>query len=194
MIPEPGDPNHEVHVAKKFHEQTNEELTKKEVIQMEADDQAIQTILTGLLKDIYAAIDKNFIIPPQQADCTAMYEYGQDRQMQMVGVHNVGNKIGQNVVQNLGIQNVRNQNRLIGVPGIANQIANQNQNVNVVASRAEGNGNGTNGNLIRCYNCRGLGHYTRNCTVRPKRRDAVDLQTQLLIAQKEEAWIQLQAN
>nr|GEZ47911.1 hypothetical protein [Tanacetum cinerariifolium] len=39
----------------------------------------------------------------------------------------------------------------------------------------------------------GVGHYARNCTVRPRRRDAAYLQTQLLIAQKEEAGIQLQA-
>ncbi|GKF64712.1 hypothetical protein Tco_0188160 [Tanacetum coccineum] len=47
--------------------------------------------------------------------------------------------------------------------------------------------------LIRCYNCRGLGHLARNCTVRPRRRDVAYLQTQLLIAQKEEAGIQLYA-
>nr|GEZ85264.1 integrase, catalytic region, zinc finger, CCHC-type, peptidase aspartic, catalytic [Tanacetum cinerariifolium] len=39
----------------------------------------------------------------------------------------------------------------------------------------------------------GVGHYARNCTVRPRRRDAAYLQTQLLISQKEEAGIQLQA-
>nr|GEU95297.1 reverse transcriptase domain-containing protein [Tanacetum cinerariifolium] len=37
------------------------------------------------------------------------------------------------------------------------------------------------------------GHFARDCTVRPRRRDAAYLQTQLLIAQKEEAGIQLQA-
>nr|GFD35215.1 hypothetical protein [Tanacetum cinerariifolium] len=39
----------------------------------------------------------------------------------------------------------------------------------------------------------GFGHYARNCTARPRRKDAAYLQTQLLIAQKEETGIQLQA-
>nr|GEZ79122.1 hypothetical protein [Tanacetum cinerariifolium] len=89
-------------------------------------------------------------------------------------------------VQNLGIQNFGNQNGLIVIPRIANQNANHNRNGNVIAARAEGNGNGNNGNQIRCYNCKGLGHYARNYTVRKRRRDAAHLQTQLLIAQKEE--------
>nr|GEW28565.1 ribonuclease H-like domain-containing protein [Tanacetum cinerariifolium] len=39
----------------------------------------------------------------------------------------------------------------------------------------------------------GVGHFSRNCTVRPRRKDDAYLQTQFLIAQKEEAVIQLQA-
>nr|GFA91127.1 hypothetical protein [Tanacetum cinerariifolium] len=40
---------------------------------------------------------------------------------------------------------------------------------------------------------RGVGHFARDCTARLRRRDAAYLQTQLLISQKEEAGIQLQA-
>nr|GFA16093.1 hypothetical protein [Tanacetum cinerariifolium] len=65
-------------------------------------------------------------------------------------------------------------------------------NANLVAARAEGNVAGHNGNQIRCYNYRGVGHFARNCTIRPRIRDAIYLQTQLLIAQKEEEGIQLQ--
>ncbi|GJW48078.1 hypothetical protein Tco_0079724 [Tanacetum coccineum] len=52
-----SDQDREVLVAETFHEQTNEELTEKEVKKMEAGDQAIQTILVGLPEDIYAAVD-----------------------------------------------------------------------------------------------------------------------------------------
>nr|GFD51928.1 retrovirus-related Pol polyprotein from transposon TNT 1-94 [Tanacetum cinerariifolium] len=100
---------------------------------------------------------------------------------------NAGNLNGYNAVQN-----VRNQvapNPRVQNDGIQNQI----ENGNLVAARAEGNAAGQNANKIRCYNCRGFGHYARNCTAMPRKRDAAYLQTQLLIAQKEEAGIQLQA-
>ncbi|GKC48152.1 hypothetical protein Tco_1065874 [Tanacetum coccineum] len=57
MIPKPGDPDREVPVNETFHEQTDEELIEKELKQVEADDQDIQTILLGLPEDIYAAVD-----------------------------------------------------------------------------------------------------------------------------------------
>nr|GEX74820.1 hypothetical protein [Tanacetum cinerariifolium] len=57
MIPEPGDTNREVLVNETFHVQTDDELTEKELKQIEVDDQAIQTILLSLPEDIYAVID-----------------------------------------------------------------------------------------------------------------------------------------
>nr|GFC54683.1 hypothetical protein [Tanacetum cinerariifolium] len=57
MIPELGDPNREVPVNETFHVQTDDELTEKEPTQIEADDQAIQTILLSLPEDIYAVVD-----------------------------------------------------------------------------------------------------------------------------------------
>ncbi|GKF21595.1 hypothetical protein Tco_0070233 [Tanacetum coccineum] len=90
-------------------------------------------------------------------------------------VQNVGHLVGQNTVQNLGVQNVGNQNGLSIVP----RIANQHGNGNVVAARAEGNSNEINVNQIRCYNCRGEDHLACNCTVKPGKQDAVSLQKQM---------------
>nr|GFB92609.1 hypothetical protein [Tanacetum cinerariifolium] len=106
---------------------------------------------------------------------------GQDRQIQIVG-GNGGNQFRQYAGQNAW-----------NLAGYNDVIENQIGNGNLVAARAKGNAAGQNGNQIRCYNCREVGYYARNCTVRPRRRDAAYLQTQLLIAQKEEAGIQLQA-
>ncbi|GJU70837.1 gag-pol polyprotein [Tanacetum coccineum] len=122
----------------------------------------------------------------------------QDRQMLMVennvrnefrpnAVQNVRNHVVQNAVQNPGVENVGNYNRLSVDPGIANQYGIG----NVVIVRVEANGNGINGNQIRCYNCQGMDHYASNCTVKPRKRDAIYLQKQMQIAQKEEAGIQL---
>ncbi|GKE64832.1 uncharacterized mitochondrial protein-like protein, partial [Tanacetum coccineum] len=246
MIPEPGDADREVPVNETFHEQTDEELTKKELKQdlhttdytqlydfLKYNQKEVDDLRAELLAktDDPLALMENSNLSIIQYPTTAMnmapvlmakafklnystptnnnqrislnprnkqiaqsgMNLGQDRQMQMVGVQNVRNQVVQNAVQNLGVQNVRNQNGLIVVPEMSNQNPNLNGNGNVVAARAEGNVIGNNGNQIRCYNCRGLGHLTRNCIVRLRRMDAAYLQTQLLIAQKEKARIQLQA-
>nr|GEU96151.1 retrovirus-related Pol polyprotein from transposon TNT 1-94 [Tanacetum cinerariifolium] len=145
-----------------------------------------------------------------ETDFTQIYDFlkmnqEEDRQIQNVG-GNGGNHFGQYAgqvaqnqqgfnawhngriqgAQNAGVQSSGNQNGLVVIPGIANHSGTG----NVVAARAEGTGNK---NQARCYNYKGLGHIARNFTARPKRTDDAYLQTQLLIAQKEEAWIQLQA-
>nr|GEY24707.1 retrovirus-related Pol polyprotein from transposon TNT 1-94 [Tanacetum cinerariifolium] len=317
IIPEPGDTNREVHVNETFHAQIDDELTEKELKQIEADDQAIQTILLGLPEDIYAAIDsyetaqeiwftsndgesiesychrflklmndlkRNKHFPEKiasnlkflnnlqpewsqhvtivyqtkdlhTADYTQLYDflkYNQkevdelkaerlaktqnplalmatsnnpytfqaphqdqpsfnqnymqqpmpnseditdpttamtmalalkakafklnystptnnnqrissnlrNRQIAQSGnlygynaVQNVSNQVIQNAAQNPRVQNIGNQNGLIGVPGNANQ--NLNGNGNLVAERAKGNEAGHNKNQTRCYNCRG---------------------------------------
>nr|GFA57370.1 hypothetical protein [Tanacetum cinerariifolium] len=57
MIPEPGDANRDINITETSHLQTDDKLSDKELKQIEADDQAIQTISLGLPEDIYAAVD-----------------------------------------------------------------------------------------------------------------------------------------
>nr|GEY09404.1 ribonuclease H-like domain-containing protein [Tanacetum cinerariifolium] len=52
-----GDAERDVNVNETFHEQTDDKLSERELKQIEADDQAIQTILLGLPEEIYAAVD-----------------------------------------------------------------------------------------------------------------------------------------
>nr|GEV25212.1 hypothetical protein [Tanacetum cinerariifolium] len=296
MIPEPGDLNYEVPMNETFYVQIDDELIEKELKQIEANDQAIQTILLRLPEDIYAAVDScetaqkiwlrvqqmmkgsdngiqetkaklfnewerftsndgesiksyyqhllklmndlkrnkhflekiasnlkflNSLQPEWSRHITIVYQakdlhttnytqlydflkYNQkENYMQQPmpnpediidpttainmalalmakafklnyltptnnnqrissnpwnlngynDVQNVRNQVIQHAVQNPRIQNVGNQNGLIGVTGNANQ--NPNGNGNLVAARVQGNASRHNGNQIRCYNCRG---------------------------------------
>nr|GEY49092.1 ribonuclease H-like domain-containing protein [Tanacetum cinerariifolium] len=262
MIPEPGDSNHEVPVNETFYVKPDDELTKKELKQIEADDQAIQIILLGLPEDIYAAVDsyetaqeiwlrvqemmKGSDIGIQEKKANKIntfqkrlpevdelkaerFAISQDPLALMAtsnnsyafpALHQDQPSLNQNYMQqpipnpeditdpttamnmalalmakafklNYSTPTNNNQrissnprNRQISQPGMnmgqdrqmqmvgGNVNQNRNGNGNLVAARAEGNETGHNGNQIRCYNYRGVGHFTRNCTVRPRRRDA----------------------
>nr|GEU32807.1 hypothetical protein [Tanacetum cinerariifolium] len=303
MIPEPGDTNREVPVNETFHVQTDDELTEKELKKIEADDQAIQTIILGLPKDIYATVDscetaqeiwlrvqqmmKGSDIRIQEKKAKLFNEWErftstdgesiesyyhrflklmndlkrnkhfpkkianelkaeqlaktQDPLALMANSNNPYTFLVLHQDQPSFNQNYMQQPMLnpedITDPTTAINMAlalmaktfklnystptNNNQRISLnpcnresewvqystecqesdcsecnsesesLESHADGNATGHNGNQIRCYNYRRVGHFARNCTVRPRRRDTAYLQTQLLIAQKEEAGIQL---
>nr|GEW64144.1 hypothetical protein [Tanacetum cinerariifolium] len=262
---------------------------EKKLKQIEADDQAIQTILLGLPKDIYAAFDscetaqeiwlrpewsRHVTIVHQTKDLhtanyTQLYDFLKYNQKEVdelkaerlakiqdplalmensnnpyafLAPHQDQPSFNQNYMQqtmpnpkditdpatamnmalalmaeafklNYSTPTNNNQrissnphNRQIAQPGIN---MGQDRQIQMVGGNGEnyfrqyagqnvGNLNGYNAiqnvrNQIRCYNCRGVDHFARNYTVRPRRRDAAYLQTQIFIAQKEEARIQLQA-
>nr|GFC73743.1 hypothetical protein [Tanacetum cinerariifolium] len=88
---------------------------------------------------------------------------GQDRQMQMVG-GNGGNHFRQYAGQNATNLNGYNAVQIVAQNPRVQNDGNQNQigNGNLMVVRVEGNAAGHNGNHIRCYNCRGLGHFARD--------------------------------
>nr|GEX16948.1 retrovirus-related Pol polyprotein from transposon TNT 1-94 [Tanacetum cinerariifolium] len=159
MIPEPGDTNWDVSVNETFHVQTDDELTEKELKQIEADDQAIQTILLGLPEDIYAAEKKAKLFnewerfTSNEGESIESYYH---RFLKLMNDLKRNKHFPKKIASNLKFLNnlaecresdwnVGNQNGLIGVPGNGNQ----NGNGNLVATRAEGNKVGQNGNKIR---------------------------------------------
>nr|GEV22590.1 hypothetical protein [Tanacetum cinerariifolium] len=148
---------------------TNDELNEKELKHVEVDDQAIQTILLG------------FDIGIQKKKAKLFNEWERSTSTDGESIESYYHRFPK-------LMNDFKRNKHFPEK-IARNLKNQNPNGNgnVVAAQAEGNAIRNNSNQIRCYNCRGLGHLARNCTVRPKRRDAAYLHTQLLIAQKEEA-------
>nr|GEW16854.1 retrovirus-related Pol polyprotein from transposon TNT 1-94 [Tanacetum cinerariifolium] len=155
MIPEPGDANREVTVTETFHVKTDDELTDKELKQIAANDQAIQTILLGLPKDIY----------PDEVD-ELKAERLAKTQDPLALMANSNNPYALPVPHQ--DQSSFNQNYLQQPMPNPEDITDPTTDFIKPTQQAY-------------------------CTTRPRRRDAAYLQTQLLIAQKEEARIQLQA-
>ncbi|GJU06827.1 hypothetical protein Tco_1123257 [Tanacetum coccineum] len=173
-----------------FKDSSDPTTTMNKALALIAKAFKINTILTNNNQ-------RSSLIPRNNQIAQPDMNTSQDIKMQMVddnvgnqvrqnAAQNVRNGVGQNAVQNLGIQIVENMNGL----SVVSEIANQYGNGNVVTTPTEGNGNGINGNPIRCYNCRGEGHYATNYTVKSRKRNDAYLQQQLQIAQEEEAGIQ----
>nr|GEX17322.1 hypothetical protein [Tanacetum cinerariifolium] len=168
MIPEPGDVNRNVNVTETFHLQTDDELSDKELKQIEADDQAIQTILLGLPEDIYTAVDS----------CETAQEIWLRVQQMMKGsdigiqeknaklfnewerfTSNEGESIESYYHRFLKLMNDLKRNKHFPKKIASNlKFLNnlQPELSNLVAVRVEGNTVGQNANQIRCYNCRGV--------------------------------------
>nr|GEW74682.1 copia protein [Tanacetum cinerariifolium] len=199
---------------------------KKELKQVEADDQAIQTILLGLPEDIYAAVDscetaqeiwlrvqqimKGSDTGIQEKKAKLFNEWemftstdGESIESYYYCFSKLMNDFRRNkhfpkkIASNLKfLNNLQPEwSRHVTIVHLKKDLHttdytqlydflkyNQKEKWNVVVARAEGDATGNNG----------LGHFARNCIVRPRRRDAAYLKTQLLIAQKEEIGIQLQ--
>nr|GEV66164.1 hypothetical protein [Tanacetum cinerariifolium] len=147
MIIEPDDPNRASPVAESSHEQTDDELSDKELKQMEVDDQAIQIILMGLPEDIYASLDSCDTAQDIWLRVQQMMKGSDIGAQEKKAKANSGNQFRQYARQNVGKQIRYNEGRSQGI---------------ITAVRATGNDNGNNGNHIRCYNCRGVDHYARN--------------------------------
>nr|GEU28963.1 hypothetical protein [Tanacetum cinerariifolium] len=138
----------------------------------------------------------SYIFPATHYDQSSSSTHSQ-RSVSINKKYNRQASLNQNFMQPpmTSIEDINDPTKNVGGNG-GNQFG---QYVRQVAHNQQGYNAWQNGgiqvvqNAARCYKCRGLGHIARNCTARPRRRDAAYLQTQLLIAQKEEAGIQLQA-
>nr|GEY94290.1 zinc finger, CCHC-type, retrotransposon Gag domain protein [Tanacetum cinerariifolium] len=184
MIPEPGDANRKVTVTETFHVQTDDELSDEEIKQIEADDQAIQTILLAPHQD-QSSFNQNYLQQPMPnpEDITdpitamnmALALMAKAFKLNYSTPNNNNQRISSNPrnwqIAQLGINMGQDrQMQMVGGNGgnqfrqYAGNLAgngNQNQigNGNLVATRAKGNAAGQNGNQIRCYNCRGVEEY-----------------------------------
>nr|GEU39093.1 hypothetical protein [Tanacetum cinerariifolium] len=216
MILEPGHPKRKVPVNETFHVQIDDELTKKELKQIEADDQTIQTILLGLPEDIYAVVDS----------CKTTQEIWLRVQQMMKGsnIGEVDDLRGEQLSKTQDpLALMATSNNPYTFPVLHQDQPSFNQNYKqqpmpnpeditdpttainmalaLLAKAFKLNySTPTNNNQRISLNqhnrqiAQPESEWEWNYTIRPRRKDAAYLQTQLLIAQKEEARIQLQAD
>ncbi|GKA57162.1 hypothetical protein Tco_0756350 [Tanacetum coccineum] len=146
--PEPVKQIIEVPVPATFHEQTDDELTAAEIKQMEADDQAIQTILLGLPEDIYAAVDSCETAP----EICYVMPTNDERQYaeQKFGYQN-----GNNAVKN-GLNQLFQKK--CSSESMAKLVFHNIGNGKFVAATLMVIRLGINGNQIRSYNKQRIGH------------------------------------
>nr|GEU72716.1 hypothetical protein [Tanacetum cinerariifolium] len=191
----------------------NGPYVRRMIPEPDADDQAIQTVLLDLPEDIYPAVDSCETAQEIWLRVQQMMKGSdigiQEKKAKLFNEWEMFTSIDGESIESYYHHFLKLINDLKRNKHFPKKIGSNLKQMQMVGGNGEnqfrqyaeqnvGNLNGYNDvqnveNQIRCYNCRGVGHLARNCTVRPRRRDAAYLQTQLLIAQKEEARIQLQA-
>nr|GEW23405.1 integrase, catalytic region, zinc finger, CCHC-type, peptidase aspartic, catalytic [Tanacetum cinerariifolium] len=199
MIPEPCDKNRKVTINKTFHEQTDDELTEKELKQEKkdklfnewerftsADGESIESyyhrfsklmndfkrnkrfpekIANNLkfLNNLQPEWSRHVTIVHQTkdlhtADYTQLYDFMKYNQKEVVEL-----RVERLAKTHDPLALMENSNNPINYPMFHPDQPS--------LTRAKGNAIGNNGNQIRCYNYRGLGHPARNYIVRPKRKN-----------------------
>ncbi|GJR23916.1 hypothetical protein Tco_0972443 [Tanacetum coccineum] len=200
MIPEPGDADREVPVPETFHEQTDDELTEAEIKQMEADDSRYSDFLLGIHEDIYAAIDKFVKLLKKYGYCSTNDERSHNAMNMALVLMAKAFKLNYSTPTNNNQRISSNpRNRQIAQPGMnmgqdrQMQMVGANGWVNQLFRQAVSESGGQIvGNQNRLIGV-SRNDFTKQNPYGNWRRVAAYLQTQLLIAQKEEAGIKPQA-
>nr|GEV57001.1 hypothetical protein [Tanacetum cinerariifolium] len=168
MIPKPGDADREVPLNETFHEQTDEELIAKELKQVEGDDQAIYTILLGLPEDIYAVVDSYETAQEIWLRVQKMMKGSdigiQEKKTKLYNEYERFTSSDEESIKSYYHHFSKLMNDFKRNKHFPEKIAINLKNGNVVAARVKRNANGNNGNQIRCYNYKGVGHLARNYT------------------------------
>nr|GEW97519.1 hypothetical protein [Tanacetum cinerariifolium] len=184
MIPEPGDTNREIPVNETFHVQTDDELTEKELKQIEKEVDELKAKRLAKIQDplaLMANSNNPYVFPaPHQDQPSFNQNYIQQTMPNPKDITDPTTAMNMALALmakafklNYSTPTNNNQrissnpkNRQIAQQGInmgqdrqmqmVGGNANLNGNGNLVAARVEGNAAGQNGNQIRCYNYRGV--------------------------------------